>query len=245
MLRLAELPGLRALKNCRKVVEAVAHCPKGLPDFNALLRRSGCLPRAARYGGQTNWDLYLTEDRKRGHIIKLRAAFELCRFQSKDAGTKLRVGLEVSKRVGKADPGQIIIAYTRMSWATSLRVLLMFDCRSTLSREVLSGAEGVQHRPRTGALAANALQTVGSRLQEAHTRVVEMSTEQVERRVAHALLRLAKQAGRKVEKGVRIDFPISRQDVAEMTGTTLHTVSRILSAWEAQGWVEGGRQEES
>jgi len=92
------------------------------------------------------------------------------------------------------------------------------------------------------ALAANALQTVGSRLQEAHTRVVEMSTEQVERRVAHALLRLAKQAGRKVEEGVRIDFPISRQDVAEMTGTTLHTVSRILSAWEAQGWVEGGRQ---
>ena len=80
------------------------------------------------------------------------------------------------------------------------------------------------------ALATNALQTVGSRLQEAHTRVVEMSTEQVERRVAHALLRLAKQAGRKVEEGVRIDFPISRQDIAEMTGTTLHTVSRILSA---------------
>ena len=92
------------------------------------------------------------------------------------------------------------------------------------------------------ALATNALQTVGSRLQEAHTRVVEMSTEQVERRVAHALLRLAKQAGRKVEEGVRIDFPISRQDIAEMTGTTLHTVSRILSAWEERGWVEGGRQ---
>ena len=92
------------------------------------------------------------------------------------------------------------------------------------------------------ALATNALQTVGSRLQEAHTRVVEMSTEQVERRVAHALLRLAKQAGRKVEEGVRIDFPISRQDVAEMTGTTLHTVSRILSAWEERGWVAGGRQ---
>jgi CRP-like cAMP-binding protein len=92
------------------------------------------------------------------------------------------------------------------------------------------------------ALAANALQTVGSRLQDAHTRVVEMSTEQVERRVAHALLRLAKQAGRKVEEGVQIDFPITRQDVAEMTGTTLHTVSRILSAWEDEGLVEGGRQ---
>jgi len=91
-------------------------------------------------------------------------------------------------------------------------------------------------------LAAGALQTVGNRLQDTQARVMEMSSEQVERRVAHALLRLAKQAGRKVEQGVEIDFPISRQDVAEMTGTTLHTVSRILSAWEQQGLVEGGRQ---
>jgi CRP-like cAMP-binding protein len=92
------------------------------------------------------------------------------------------------------------------------------------------------------ALAVNTLQTVGSRLQDAHTRVVEMSTEQVERRIAHTLLRLAKQSGRKVEAGVQIDFPISRQDVAEMTGATLHTVSRVLSAWEDQGLVAGGRQ---
>jgi CRP-like cAMP-binding protein len=92
------------------------------------------------------------------------------------------------------------------------------------------------------ALATNTLQTVGNRLQETHTRVVEMSTQQVERRVAHALLRLARQAGRKVEQGVEIDFPISRQDIAEMTGTTLHTVSRTLSAWESQGLIESGRQ---
>jgi CRP/FNR family transcriptional regulator, nitrogen oxide reductase regulator len=92
------------------------------------------------------------------------------------------------------------------------------------------------------ALAANTLQTVGARLQESHTRVIEMSTEQVERRIAHTLLRLVKQAGRKVEQGIEIDFPISRQDIAEMTGTTLHTVSRTLSAWESQGLVEGGRQ---
>jgi CRP-like cAMP-binding protein len=91
-------------------------------------------------------------------------------------------------------------------------------------------------------LSSSALQTVGSRLQDTQTRVIEISNEQVEQRIAHTLLRLAKQAGRKVEAGVEIDFPISRQDVAEMTGTTLHTVSRILSAWEGQGLVEGGRQ---
>jgi CRP/FNR family transcriptional regulator, nitrogen oxide reductase regulator len=92
------------------------------------------------------------------------------------------------------------------------------------------------------ALAANTLQRVGSRLQESHARVVEMSTQQVEQRIAHALLRLARQSGRKLDHGVEIDFPISRQDIAQMTGTTLHTVSRILSGWEQLGLIESGRQ---
>lgn len=91
-------------------------------------------------------------------------------------------------------------------------------------------------------LAATALTTIGQRLQEAHTRIREISTEEVERRVAHAVLRLSEQAGRAEGAGVRIDFPITRQDIAEMTGTTLHTVSRILSAWEGRGLVSGGRQ---
>ncbi len=91
-------------------------------------------------------------------------------------------------------------------------------------------------------LAAGTMQALGNRLQEVQARVVEMSTEEVERRVAHALLRLARQSGRKTEQGIEIAFPITRQDVAEMTGTTLHTVSRILSAWEGRGLVEGGRQ---
>lgn len=99
--------------------------------------------------------------------------------------------------------------------------------------------EFIDHNPR---LAVSAMQTIGQRLEEAHTRIREMSTEEVERRVAHAVLRLAKQAGKREEAGIRIDFPISRQDIAEMTGTTLHTVSRILSAWEGKGLVEGGRQ---
>ncbi len=97
----------------------------------------------------------------------------------------------------------------------------------------------VETNPR---LAINAMQTIGQRLDEAHTRLREMSTQEVERRVAHAVLRLAEKAGRSEGGMTRIDFPITRQDIAEMTGTTLHTVSRILSAWEHQGLVEGGRQ---
>lgn len=92
------------------------------------------------------------------------------------------------------------------------------------------------------ALAVNAMQTVGARLQDAHARMRELSTEEVERRVAHTVLRLANQSGKKEAAGIRIDFPVSKQDIAEMAGTTLHTVSRILSAWEDAGLVEGGRQ---
>ncbi|MBV0892360.1 Crp/Fnr family transcriptional regulator [Paracoccus sp. Z118] len=97
----------------------------------------------------------------------------------------------------------------------------------------------VETNPR---LAVNAMQTIGQRLDEAHTRLREMSTQEVERRVAHTVLRLTEKAGRAEDGGTRIDFPISRQDIAEMTGTTLHTVSRILSSWEGQGHVKGGRQ---
>lgn len=91
-------------------------------------------------------------------------------------------------------------------------------------------------------LAVNVMKTVGGRLMESHARVRELSTEEVERRVAHTVLRLANQSGVREEKGIRIDFPVSKQDIAEMAGTTLHTVSRILSAWEDAALVEGGRQ---
>lgn len=90
--------------------------------------------------------------------------------------------------------------------------------------------------------AASTIQTIGQRLQDAHTRLREMSTEAVERRLGHTVLRLAQQSGRKEPAGIRIDFPISKQDLAEMAGTTLYTVSRILTAWETAGLVDGGRQ---
>lgn len=89
---------------------------------------------------------------------------------------------------------------------------------------------------------ANAYKVAGERMQHSHTLVVEMSTQQVEQRVAHTLLRLVSQTGTKTEDGLLIDFPISRQDIAEMTGTTLHTVSRLLTAWEEQGLVKSGRK---
>jgi len=92
------------------------------------------------------------------------------------------------------------------------------------------------------ALAVNAMRALGARLQDSQQRLLDLSTQKVERRIAGAVLRLAAQAGKQSEAGLKIDFPLSRQDLAEMTASTLHTVSRTLSAWEVFGLVEAGRQ---
>ena len=70
----------------------------------------------------------------------------------------------------------------------------------------------------------------------------ELATERVEQRVANALIRLAGQSGTKSSKEAGIELFFSRQDVAEMTGSTLYTVSRLLSEWERQGIIEAGRE---
>lgn len=91
-------------------------------------------------------------------------------------------------------------------------------------------------------VALNALAHTAETIVQLQDRVRELQTERVERRVARALLRLARQSGKRIETGVLIDMPLSRQDLAEMTGTNLYSVSRILSAWEKRGLVEAGRE---
>ena len=90
--------------------------------------------------------------------------------------------------------------------------------------------------------AVNVMQMMGDRLQEAHARIKELSTEEVEHRVAHTVLRLITQSGKQTAEGVLVDFPITQQELAEASGTTLHSVSRTLSAWESAGLVSVGRR---
>lgn len=90
--------------------------------------------------------------------------------------------------------------------------------------------------------ATETYRTLGGRMDEMQTRIAELATQAVEQRVAAAVLRMVNQSGRKVEDGIEIDFPVTRQNIADMTGTTLHTVSRLLSAWEKDGLVHSGRR---
>ena len=91
-------------------------------------------------------------------------------------------------------------------------------------------------------VAINAARMIADRFHELQRQHRELMTERVERRIARALLRLVQGAGRRVDAGVEIDFPLSRQDLAQITGTTLFTVSRTLSAWEENGIIAAGRR---
>jgi CRP-like cAMP-binding protein len=91
-------------------------------------------------------------------------------------------------------------------------------------------------------LAINTVRVLAARVHEFQDRYRELATERVERRVARALLRLARQVGHRVEGGVLIALPFSRQDFAEMAGTKRFTVSRIFSEWNQRGIIESGRE---
>ncbi|WP_054522679.1 Crp/Fnr family transcriptional regulator [Thermanaerothrix daxensis] len=77
-------------------------------------------------------------------------------------------------------------------------------------------------------------------LREMQERYREMVTEQVEQRIARVVVRLAGQLGRRIPEGIELTF--SRQDLAEIAGTTLYTVSRVLSGWEKRGLILTGRE---
>ncbi|MHB8194207.1 MAG: Crp/Fnr family transcriptional regulator [Bellilinea sp.] len=112
------------------------------------------------------------------------------------------------------------------------------DCTALVwPKTVLMGL--IEQMPK---LALNAMRVMADHVQEFQDRFRELATQRVERRLARTLLRLASQAGKKTDEGVLIDLALTRQDLAEMTGTTLYTVSRILSQWETQGLVRSGRE---
>lgn len=86
------------------------------------------------------------------------------------------------------------------------------------------------------------LKAVGQRLEESQEIVKQLSVYSVEQRVAAALVRLAKKMGEEQPEGTLIQLPFSRQDLAAMTGTTIETVSRIMSRFSEDGLIATGRR---
>lgn len=91
-------------------------------------------------------------------------------------------------------------------------------------------------------IALNLLGIILERIEDVQNRYLEVCTEHVDQRIARSLLRLMRRAGLKIPEGIHINIPLSRQNIADYSGTTLYTVSRTLSAWEKKGWIRSGRE---
>ena len=68
------------------------------------------------------------------------------------------------------------------------------------------------------------------------------AVDAVESRLAATLLRLAAKLGEQQADRLLIQLPLSRQDLADMTGATVETVSRIMSQFRKQGLIDSGRR---
>jgi CRP-like cAMP-binding protein len=105
-----------------------------------------------------------------------------------------------------------------------------------------AGRELMNYAMNVPQMAINAIQIMAEQLHEMQDRFRQVTTQRVEQRLAHTLFRLAAKSGKKVKDGILIDMTFSRQDLAEMSGTTLYTASRTISQWEDQKLVIAGRQ---
>jgi CRP-like cAMP-binding protein len=69
------------------------------------------------------------------------------------------------------------------------------------------------------------------RLIELTNRLADLSGTRIESRFARLFLKLAGEMGRLERGGTFVPLPLSRQELADMTGTTIETCIRIMSRW--------------
>jgi len=75
------------------------------------------------------------------------------------------------------------------------------------------------------------------RLVELTNRIVDLNGVRVEPRFARLFLKLADESGTAAADGITIPVALSRQELADLTGTTIETAIRIMSRWGKEGLV--------
>lgn len=80
------------------------------------------------------------------------------------------------------------------------------------------------------------------RLHGAVNLMARMSSGRVDERIAAILFVLAESYGRQDREGIRLDCPLTRQEIAEMAGTTVESTIRVMSRWQRLGIISTSRQ---
>jgi CRP-like cAMP-binding protein len=127
--------------------------------------------------------------------------------------------------LGAGDPLGAVAAYESRPYPASAEALE--DCTLILVRRGALFAL-LETCP---SLVRGLLNGLSFRLLELTRRIAEVTGSRVEARLAQVMLMLADRMGRPEARGVFIPLALSRQDLADLTGTTLETSIRIMSRW--------------
>jgi CRP-like cAMP-binding protein len=193
-------------------------------DIRAIVRLG--IPRAVEEGGY-----FFFQGNPADHLyVMLRGRAKLCQISSDGQQVNLRT-LTPGQLFGAV--GAVDVNATYPACAQTLEDSTALAVRSKDFHHLLKGSPQ---------LSFGLMKLMTGYIEELQERYREMATERVEQRIARVLLRLAGQSGKRVGRGVLIEIQFSRQDLAEMAGTTLYTVSRTLSTWEKRGVIDTGRE---
>jgi CRP-like cAMP-binding protein len=91
-------------------------------------------------------------------------------------------------------------------------------------------------------LSRSALRVLTRHQRGLEDRYRELASERVPQRLARTILRVVQPRGRRFEDGWLANVPLSQHDLAQLAGTTLFTVSRLLGRWEKAGVLKARRE---
>jgi CRP-like cAMP-binding protein len=132
---------------------------------------------------------------------------------------------------GAGDPLGAVVAYEGRPFPASARALEPTRCVVT-PRDAFFRL--LADHP---SLVRGLLSGLTMRLIELTNRMAEISGARVEERIARLLLNRLDEQGRPERGGVFLPMPLSRQEIADLAGTTIETAIRVMSRWNKSGLV--------
>jgi len=92
-------------------------------------------------------------------------------------------------------------------------------------------------------LAKEIIVFLGQKLMKVHEMIINLISGKVEQRIASLLLGLSERHGSSTPKGIKINIHLTRQDIADIVGTTVETTIRVISKFKKQGVVAADSKE--
>lgn len=84
-------------------------------------------------------------------------------------------------------------------------------------------------------IARGIIKYLGAKLMDAHDVIISLVSSKVESRIASVIVRLCENHGSPTKDGIMINIRLTRQDIADIVGSTVETTIRIISKLQKEG----------